>query len=59
LTWPWRTLFYRGCADEDGGKTRIALEGYGRPLGLKWLTKPVMGLGAVVTLVVGLFIRSR
>mmetsp|Transcript_15994 Transcript_15994/g.38932 ORF Transcript_15994/g.38932 Transcript_15994/m.38932 type:complete len:224 (+) Transcript_15994:179-850(+) len=54
-----KMLFFRGCTDEDGGKTRVTLEGVFRPMGY---VKPVLwvaGATSVVGLVCGLFIRGK
>mmetsp|Transcript_26057 Transcript_26057/g.41842 ORF Transcript_26057/g.41842 Transcript_26057/m.41842 type:complete len:213 (-) Transcript_26057:63-701(-) len=51
-----KMLFYRGCMDEDGGKTRIILEGTGRGFGF---FKPLLVVTGVVSLVSGLYIRAR
>jgi hypothetical protein len=51
-----KRLWFRGCTDEDGGKTRIALEGDG-----KGVTIPKSGLIliGVASVVVGLYARAR
>ena len=51
-----KMLYYRGCGDEDGGKTRIALEGDGRGV---TVPKGAMIVGAVATVVIGLYARAR
>lgn len=51
-----KMLFYRGCTDEDGGKTRLALHGDGRGLGL---VKPVLVVAGVASLVSLLYVRAR
>ena len=51
-----KMLVYRGCGDEDGGKTRIALEGDGRGV---TVPKSFMIVGAVATVVIGLYARAR
>ena len=49
-------LWFRGCGDEDGGKTRVLLEGDGRNV---TLPKGAMVLIAVATVVTGLYVRAR
>ena len=51
-----KMLWFRGCGDEDGGKTRVLLEGDGRNV---TLPKGVMVLIAVATVVTGLYVRAR
>ena len=51
-----KMLYYRGCNDEDGGKTRLVLEGDGRGLGI---TKPVLIFTSVASFVTLLYIRAR
>lgn len=51
-----KMLWFRGCGDEDGGKTRVLLEGDGRNV---TLPKGAMVLIAVATVVTGLYVRAR
>lgn len=51
-----KVLFFRGCTDEDGGKTRLALHGDGRGFGL---IKPALTVAGVASFVSLLYVRAR